>query len=191
MKVSAEALAWVDELDHVQLLDELARAGLAVDGDPANADPAPPEQDGPTYQLIPLGQAWLRIEADTGGRLLGSLIPDARYPEVSDGQPPIRFDDNSEDLDGWFSTRADIDASGRRWVSVLRRPERESYVALVYDAAADRPQRQVLMQGTTPTSAWSTTAIRWCSSSPTRSSGVGSGRCWPGPTTPPSTPPAR
>lgn len=150
MKVSAEALAWVDELDHVQLLDELARAGLAVDGDPANADPAPPEQDGPTYQLIPLGQAWLRIEADTGGRLLGSLIPDARYPEVSDGQPPIRFDDNSEDLDGWFSTRADIDASGRRWVSVLRRPERESYVALVYDAAADRPQRQVLMQGIYP-----------------------------------------
>ena len=39
--------------------------------------------------LIPLGQAWLRIEADTGGRLLGSLIPDARVQRIYGGTSEI------------------------------------------------------------------------------------------------------
>lgn len=143
-------LSWVDDLDHDQLLATLAAHGRAVDGDPAHARTAPPDADGPSYQLIPLGDAWLRLDADTAGRMWGSLVPDARHPEISTGEPPIRFDDDAEDLAGWITTRADIDASGLRWVSVLRRPEREAYVALVYEAGLRRPRRRVLVQGVYP-----------------------------------------
>lgn len=144
-----DELSWVDDLDDDQLLATLAQHGEAVDGDPSHAG-RPPGQGDAGFQLIPLGDAWLRLDADSLGRMWGSLIPDARYPGVTNGDPPIRFDDDSDDLDGWMTTRADIDASGLRWVSVLRRPEREAYVALVYDASAAGPQRQLLVRGVYP-----------------------------------------
>ncbi|MFT3971099.1 MAG: prolyl oligopeptidase family serine peptidase [Micropruina sp.] len=144
-----DELSWVDDLDDDQLLATLAQHGEAVDGDPAHAGP-PPGQGDAAFQLIPLGDSWLRLDADSLGRMWGSLIPDARHPGVTNGDPPIRFDDDSDDLDGWMTTRADIDASGLRWVSVLRRPEREAYVALVYDASASGPQRQLLVRGVYP-----------------------------------------
>lgn len=143
-------LTWVDDIDHERLLAELARHGIALDGDPDHADPADFVDAGEEYQLIPLGDAWLRIEPDGAGRLWGSFIPDARHPDVTDGQPPIRFDDDAEDLAGWMTARADIDGSGQSWINVLRRPEREAYVALVYDAGVHRPNRRLAVSGVYP-----------------------------------------
>lgn len=144
-------LSWVDDLDSDQLLSELALHGHAVDGDPEHSTPdGGAEYEGPNYQLIPLGESWLRLEPDTGGRMWGTLIPDARHPDITNGDPPIRFDDDAEDLMGWMMTRADIDATGQRWVTVMRRPEREAYVALLYDAGATRPMRQLLVRGVYP-----------------------------------------
>lgn len=143
--------AAVDDLDDAGLLAALAASGTELDGDPSHAGSGvSPDQDAQTFQLTPLGDAWLRIEADRAGRLWGSFIPDARHPDVSDGRPPIRFDDDSDDLDGWMTARADIDGSGQRWVSVLRRPEREAYVALLYDAGDHRPERRLLVRGVYP-----------------------------------------
>lgn len=146
---SPSDLSWVDDLDHEGLLRALAEHGRPVDGVARAALPEP-EPDAPAFQLIPLGDAWLLLQPDRSGRLWGSLVPDARHPEITDGSPPIRFDDDAEDLDGWVTTRADIDRTGQRWVSVLRRPEREAYVALVYDAGAPRPARQLLVTGVYP-----------------------------------------
>lgn len=143
-------LSWVDDLDADGLLDELARHGLALDGDPDHADPGESVEADEMYQLVPLGQAWLRLEPDSAGRLWGSFIPDARYPAVTDGQPPIRIDDDAEDLAGWMTARADIDGSGQCWITVLRRPEREAYVALLYDAGAQRPTRRLTVKGVYP-----------------------------------------
>ncbi|WP_232547031.1 prolyl oligopeptidase family serine peptidase [Propioniciclava soli] len=143
-------LSWVDDLDAEQLLAALATHGCEVDGDPSHATPGGAESDGPSYQLIPLGDAWLRLEPDSGGRLWGAMIPDARHPDVTNGEPPMRFDDDAEDLLGWMMARADIDGSGQRWVTVMRRPEREAYVALLYDAGTIRPVRQLLVRGVYP-----------------------------------------
>lgn len=147
---SRQDLSWVDELDQAGMLELLARHGHEVDGDPGNAAPHQPSPDMPTFQLFPLGSVWLRMEADSLGRLWGTLVPDARHPDITTGEPPIRFDDDSADLDGWMTARADIDGGAQRWVSVLRRPEREAYVALVYDAGVDRPRRALLMRGIYP-----------------------------------------
>ena len=83
------------------------------------------------FQLIPLGHACFRLEPDSGGRLWGSFVPDPRPPHETDGRPPVRIDDDSQDLQGWLTARADLDGSGSRWVNVLRRPEREASVALL------------------------------------------------------------
>lgn len=147
---TAHDLTWVDDTSQETMLTLLERYGVQIAGEIHNIVPDPPPEGVPTYQLFPIGNAWLRIEMDADGRLWGSMVPDARYPEKTDGSPPIRFDDDSEDLQGWMTTRADIDASGQRWVSVLRRPEREAYIALVYDAAVDRPRRSLLMKGIYP-----------------------------------------
>lgn len=143
-------LTWVDDLDAAGLLEELARHGTALDGDPDHADPVDIVDAGEMYQLVPLGHAWLRLEPDSAGRLWGSFVPDARFPSVTDGQPPIRIDDDAEDLAGWMTARADIDGSGQCWISVLRRPEREAYVALLYDAGIQRPTRRLTVRGVYP-----------------------------------------
>ncbi len=148
MEVAGDA-GWVDDLDDEGLLAELGRHGRAVDGDPGHAG-AEADPDQPTYQLVPIGDTWLRLDGDADGRIWGSFIPDARYPHQSDGQRPIRLDDDAEDLNGWMTTRADIDGSGTRWVSVMRRPEREAYVALLYDAGPTRPNRRLLLNGVYP-----------------------------------------
>ena len=131
--------AWVDDIDHDRLLAELAAHGLELGARPDAAAGPEPDPDG-GFQLIPLGDVWLRLEPDRQGRLWGTFVPDALTPGVSDGRPPIRIDDDSDDLAGWMTARSDIDGSGRRWVSVLRRPEREAYVALLYDAEEGRPE---------------------------------------------------
>lgn len=146
----ASDVAWVDDIDHERLLAELAAHGLQLDGDPQNAEPLASGDDEACYQLIPLGEAWLRLEPDSGGRLWGTFVPDARHPSISDGQPPIRLDDDSEDLTGWMTARADIDGSGQRWLTVLRRPEREAYVALLYEAGTARPERRLMVRGVYP-----------------------------------------
>lgn len=143
-------LSWVDDIDHERLLVELGSIGFEVDGDPTHAEPVAPDPDAPTFQLVPMGESWLRLEADSAGRMWGSFIPDARRPDVTDGQPPLRFDDDSEDLAGWMNSRTDIDGGGQRWVSVLRRPEREAYVALLYDAGLGRPVRTLVVRGVYP-----------------------------------------
>ncbi|WP_394276294.1 alpha/beta hydrolase family protein [Luteococcus sp.] len=140
-------LAWVDDIDHSQLLAELACHGTEIPSEPS--DDAPPARAG-GYQLLPIEDSWLRLEQDESGRLWASHVPDARFPDVSDGSPQVRFDDDNPDLDGWMTTRADIDGSGRRWVSVLRRPEREAYVALLYDAGETGPTRSLMMRGIYP-----------------------------------------
>ncbi|WP_040161957.1 prolyl oligopeptidase family serine peptidase [Nigerium massiliense] len=141
-------VTWVDDLSHDDLLATLAAHGTELDGDPGHAELE--EYEGPNYELIPLGDAWFRLEPSEDGHLWGHFVPDARSPYESDGRPPVRFDESADDLTGWMTSRADIDASGRRWVSVLRRPEREAYVALLYDAAAEGPQRQLVIAGVYP-----------------------------------------
>lgn len=140
--------ACVDDLDKTALLAALAASGTELSGEPRR--PSGPDPEAQPFQLIPLGNAWLRLEPDRAGHLWGSFVPDARFPDCSDGRPPVRFDDDSPDLDGWLTTRADIDGSGRRWVSVLRRPEREAYVALLYDAADAGPERRLIVRGVYP-----------------------------------------
>lgn len=149
MNPSREA-AWVDDIDHDRLLAVLAEHGVELDGDPAHADPEMDIDPDDMYQLIPLGDAWLRLDPDSAGHVWGTFIPDARHPNVSDGQPPLRIDDDSEDLAGWMMTRADIDGSGMCWISVLRRPEREAYIALLYDAGPKRPARRLSVLGVYP-----------------------------------------
>lgn len=141
--------AWVDDIDHDRLLAELAAHGLELGARPDAAAGPEPDPDG-GFQLIPLGDVWLRLEPDRQGRLWGTFVPDALTPGVSDGRPPIRIDDDSDDLAGWMTARSDIDGSGRRWVSVLRRPEREAYVALLYDAEEGRPARRLVVKGVYP-----------------------------------------
>lgn len=145
----SDDFSWVDDLSDDELLGLLAAEGEQVDGDPSHARPLP-STDAPAYQLLPLGSRWLRLEQDTRGRLFASFIPDARYPNVTDGRPPVRLDDDGEDLDGWMVTRSDIDGAGERWISVLRRPEREAYVALLYDAGEEAPQRRLVVSGVYP-----------------------------------------
>ncbi|QIK72337.1 alpha/beta fold hydrolase [Propioniciclava coleopterorum] len=141
---------WVDDLDADALVAELRRHGVELDGDPSHADPGADLDPEDLYQLIPLGRTWLRLDPDSAGRIWGSFIPDAAHPAVTDGRPPMRLDDDAADLDGWMTARADIDGSGRRWVSVMRRPEREAYVALLYDAGPERPSRLLTVPGVYP-----------------------------------------
>lgn len=143
-------LSWVDDLDRDALLAELARHGLEVDGDPGHASAPEPEPDMDMFELVPMGESWLRIEPDRSGRLWAVLVPDARYPDVTNGEPPIRIDDDSEDLEGWMMARSDMSSTAQRWVSVLRRPEREAYVALLYDAGVARPERKLMVSGVYP-----------------------------------------
>lgn len=143
-------LTWVDDLDLDHLLLELAIHGIDVGGDPTDVQIGVVPDGVPTYQLVPIGESWLRLEADSSGRMWGSFVPDARHPEVTDGQPPLRFDDDGEDLVGWMTARADIDGTGQRWVSVMRRPEREAYVALLYDAGLTQPNRRLIVRGVYP-----------------------------------------
>lgn len=145
-----EAFGWIDELTQDELLEQLAAIGVDLTPD-EDAVPFTPEgMEGPQYQLIPIGDAWLRIEGDDQGRLVAHFVADARKPLVDNGAQPVVFSDESPDLNGWMISRADIDPSGRRWVSVLRRPEREAYVALVYDATMGATQRRLLVSGVYP-----------------------------------------
>lgn len=149
----ADGFGWVDDLSREELLAELARSGVEMAGQVDPADRAhhladTDERD--RFQLIPLGGAWFRLEPDSGGRLWGCFIPDPRRPHVTDGRPPVRIDDDSQDLEGWLTARADIEGSGLRWVNVLRRPEREAYVALLYDAGVSVPERRLIVPGVYP-----------------------------------------
>lgn len=150
---ACDRYAWVDDLTQGALLDELARHGVALAGRPEPEDRAQhlaDEDERDRFQLIPLGNSWFRLEPDSGGRLWGSFVPDPRWPHVTDGRPPVRIDDDSQDLEGWLTARADIEGTGSRWVNVLRRPEREAYVALLYEAGDVAPQRRLLVPGVYP-----------------------------------------
>ena len=131
---AGDRFGWVDDLSHEAMLDELARQGTALGGhfDPGDrTQHLEREDERDRFQLIPLGHAWFRLEPDSGGRLWGSFVPDPRRPHETDGRPPVRIDDDSQDLEGWLTARADLDGSGSRWVNVLRRPAREASVALL------------------------------------------------------------
>lgn len=141
---------WVDELDQGDLIKELARHGVRVPDAGEGDHPQATDEEAHPYQLLPIETAWLRLERDERGRLLGSFVPDPRHPEVTDGSLPIRLDDDATDLAGWMIARADIDGSGLCWVNVLRRPEREAYVALVYRAGESAPIRSLLVRGIYP-----------------------------------------
>ena len=141
-------LAWVDDIDHERLLLELAARGTDVTQLAGQA--VSPREPAAAFQLMPIERCWLRVEQDEQGRMWMRQVPDARQADVDDGSPRVRFDDDSDDLDGWMVTRSDMDGSGRRWLSVIRRPEREAYVALLYDATSDRPQRALMVPGVYP-----------------------------------------
>lgn len=149
-------LTWLDEIDHEQLLLECAAHGTDVTGGAGPGADLDPDQGSEAeaaeamFQLLPIEDAWLRLELDAQGQVWASRVPDARHPDVTDGQPPVRFDDDSEDLAGWMVARSDIDGAGHRWVSVLRRPEREAYVAMLYDSSPERPERTLMVRGVYP-----------------------------------------
>ncbi len=149
-----DAFTWVDDTSPDELLDLLRQYGVSVgsdDGSGLPPAPTPDDQDVPRYQLLPLGESWLRLEIDPGGRgMVGFFVPDARTPLVDDGRPPVRFTEDAPDLEGWLIARAEIDSTGRRWVSVLRRPAREAYVAVLYDAGESGPTRQLVIRGVYP-----------------------------------------
>lgn len=149
---AARELAWVDDTSPDALLALLHRYGSHVNTVAGSPEPAAEQNHPPPYQVIPLQDGWFRIGPDEQGRLTGCFVDDPARPEVVGQRLPILFDDDADDLAGWMRARADIDGSGRRWISVLRRPEREAYAAVVYDAGEDGagPVRQHVMAGIYP-----------------------------------------
>lgn len=145
------AWAWVDEVDPSRLLHLLSEHGTDVNTLVSTGCEGPAPQDPPPYQVVPLREGWLRIGLEDDGSLVGHWLEDPGRPELLRPGPPIRFDEaDADDLAGWLRARADIDGSGRRWVAVLRRPEREAYAALVYDAGETGPVRRQVISGVYP-----------------------------------------
>ncbi|MFV0460764.1 MAG: alpha/beta fold hydrolase [Actinomycetales bacterium] len=150
---------WVDDVGREELLELLARHGVDVNSltvpDPvpgAGLDEPPESQQ---YQIVPMRDGWLRIGIEAmpqrEGTLVGRWIRDPAHPAQDVLGEPIFFDEtDADDLDGWVRARADFDGSGRRWIYVLRRPEREAYVALVYEAGPTGPVRRSLVTGVYP-----------------------------------------
>ena len=146
---------WVDDVPAEHLLAVLAEHGTDVNALPRAPEPGPgaDESDDASafYQVVPLRDAWLRIGVDDRGRLDGHWIAHPARPEVVNDATPIIFEESeATDLTGWIRARADLDGSCRRWISVLRRPEREAYVALIYEAGQDGPVRRRTVAGIYP-----------------------------------------
>lgn len=140
---------WVDDLSTEALLAVLAEHGVDVNTMTV-ADPAR-EVALAGYDVVPMRDGWLRIGLDAEGRMEGRWIVDPGRPTVLDGRPPVLFDEtHAEDLDGWIRARTDLDGSCRRWISVLRRPEREAYAAVIYEPGLDGPVRLRIVAGVYP-----------------------------------------
>lgn len=142
---------WVDDVSFEQLLALLSEHGTDVNTLPAATSSGLAAEDAAMYDVIPLRDGWLRIGVEEPGLLAGRWIVHPGRPEQVDDSAPILFDeDDAGDLEGWIRARAEIDGSCRRWISVLRRPEREAYVALVYDAGEHGPVRRRMIAGVYP-----------------------------------------
>lgn len=144
---------WVDDVTREHLLGLLSEHGTDVNRLTSARAPGQTEQDGAfeDFDVVPLRDGWLRIGLDDQGVLAGRWITDPARPDLVDDTGPVIFDErDADDLDGWVRTRAEIDGSCRRWISVLRRPEREAYVALVYEAGQDGPVRRRTVAGVYP-----------------------------------------
>lgn len=150
---------WLDDVTSEELLALLREHGSDVNLLPpapslqgaGGAAASVPAEDPPMYDVVPLRDSWLRIGLEHRGLLAGWWIGDPSRPDLADENAPIIFDESdADDLQGWVRTRAEIDGSCRRWISVLRRPEREAYVALVYEAGDTGPVRQRMVPGIYP-----------------------------------------
>ncbi len=147
---AGEGMGWVDDLSVEDLLAVLSEHGVDVNAMPPTAgDPRPDPSDG--YDIVPMRDGWLRIGVDSVGRMEGRWIVDPTRPDVVDGRLPILFDEaGADDLDGWVRARSDLDGSCRRWITVLRRPEREAYAALIYEPGPDGAVRRQVVAGVYP-----------------------------------------
>ncbi len=138
----SDDLAWVDDTSFEELLTLLAQVGSPVptrEGGLARDD---------ILQIAPLEEDWLALRL-LDGRLTATPVesPGSRNEIVGD---QYFLDEDAEDLVGWVRARADFDASGRRWLSVVRRPEREAYAAIVYDSDGLEPHRRLVVSGVYP-----------------------------------------
>ncbi len=145
------AHGWVDDVTSEHLSALLGEHGVDVNTLPRARSRREVETGSRSYQIVPLRDGWLRIGSDDRGLLVGRLIRDPGRPEDVEGSEEVDFDEAAaDDLLGWMRARADIAGSGRRWISVFRRPEREAYAALIYQAGTDGPVRQRTVAGVYP-----------------------------------------
>lgn len=144
---------WIDDVSADELLVLLSEHGSDVNRLPGAAESGAEDNAGldEGYDVVPMRDGWLRIGLDQFERLAGHWISDPARPEVTEAGDPIVFDEaDADDLDGWVRARADLGGSAARWINVVRRPEREAYAALVYDASAGGPIRRRTVSGVYP-----------------------------------------
>lgn len=142
---------WVETLDTEAMLETLAAHGTELsDGSgPAAVDGEDTDDCFPQFQVFPLGDRWLRVGPDDKGNVIAHVVKNPAEPEETTGAP-VQLNEIADDLHGWFAARSDINGTASRWISVLRRPEREAYAALLYEAAEGGPRRLLTMSGVYP-----------------------------------------
>lgn len=150
LTTTGDELDWVEKLDTKAMMATLAAYGRNLGGYPESATA---DEDAnsflPRFQVFPLGDRWWRIGSDDDGNVMAQAIPNPAEPDKTDGVS-VQLNEIADDLHGWFTARSEINGTASRWISVLRRPEREAYAALLYEAAESGPRRLLTLLGVYP-----------------------------------------